>query len=196
MGFICTFKHSVVLNFSDKYVKCRYKSVGIRLDSGDLAYLSGEARKIFQIIEKEFGLPGFGKTNITASNDLNEETLDALNKQVLSLTKISLNNLFDYQVDNASLIHSSAHLLMRDNTFSSQGHEVDCYGIGTYLVTCYAQAALGCVFKLVEINNQPRIKLSEDVSKVLTWQPRSFNSVLLHYITHFLFLSLIFLFTF
>ncbi|MBA0560866.1 hypothetical protein Golob_017742, partial [Gossypium lobatum] len=104
-----------------------YKSVGIRLDSGDLAYLSGEARKIFQIIEKEFGLPGFGKTSITASNDLNEETLDALNKQ---------------------------------------GHEVDCYGIGTYLVTCYAQAALGCVFKLVEINNQPRIKLSEDVSKV------------------------------
>ncbi|XP_039054565.1 nicotinate phosphoribosyltransferase 2-like [Hibiscus syriacus] len=104
-----------------------YKAVGIRLDSGDLAYLSGEARKIFHTIEKEFGLPGFGKTSITASNDLNEETLDALNKQ---------------------------------------GHEVDCYGIGTYLVTCYAQAALGCVFKLVEINNQPRIKLSEDVSKV------------------------------
>ncbi|KAA3474195.1 nicotinate phosphoribosyltransferase 2-like isoform X1 [Gossypium australe] len=113
--------------FITDHIGYRYKSVGIRLDSGDLAYLSGEARKIFQIIEKEFGLPGFGKTSITASNDLNEETLDALNKQ---------------------------------------GHEVDCYGIGTYLVTCYAQAALGCVFKLVEINNQPRIKLSEDVSKV------------------------------
>ena len=50
--------------------------------------------------------------------------------------------------------------------FSQQGHEVDAFGIGTYLVTCYAQAALGVVFKLVEINNQPRIKLSEDVSKV------------------------------
>lgn len=47
-----------------------------------------------------------------------------------------------------------------------QGHEIDAFGIGTYLVTCYAQAALGCVFKLVEINNQPRIKLSEDVTKV------------------------------
>ena len=47
-----------------------------------------------------------------------------------------------------------------------QGHEVDSFGIGTYLVTCYAQAALGCVFKLVEINKQPRIKLSEDVTKV------------------------------
>lgn len=104
-----------------------YKAVGIRLDSGDLAYLSVEARKFFHSIEKEFGVVGFGKTNITASNDLNEETIDALNKQV---------------------------------------HEVDAFGIGTYLVTCYAQAALGCVFKLVEINKHPRIKLSEDVTKV------------------------------
>ncbi|XP_044485120.1 nicotinate phosphoribosyltransferase 2-like [Mangifera indica] len=104
-----------------------YKAAGIRLDSGDLAYLSCEARKFFRSIEKEFGVPDFEKMSITASNDLNEETLDALNKQ---------------------------------------GHEVDAYGIGTYLVTCYAQAALGCVFKLVEINSQPRIKLSEDVSKV------------------------------
>ncbi|XP_020088781.1 nicotinate phosphoribosyltransferase 2-like [Ananas comosus] len=104
-----------------------YKAIGIRLDSGDLAYLSTEARKFFQSIEEEFDVFDFGKMNITASNDLNEETIDALNKQ---------------------------------------GHEVDAFGIGTYLVTCYAQAALGCVFKLVEINNQPRIKLSEDVTKV------------------------------
>ncbi|KAJ6820028.1 nicotinate phosphoribosyltransferase 1-like isoform X2 [Iris pallida] len=104
-----------------------YKASGIRLDSGDLAYLSIQARKFFCTIEKEFIVSGFGRTLITASNDLNEETLDHLNKQ---------------------------------------GHEVDSYGIGTYLVTCYSQAALGCVFKLVEINNQPRIKLSEDVTKV------------------------------
>ncbi|KAL9253946.1 Nicotinate phosphoribosyltransferase 2-like protein [Drosera capensis] len=104
-----------------------YKAVGIRLDSGDLAYLSNEARKFFHAIGKEFQVPGFGKTGITASNDLNEETLDHLNKQ---------------------------------------GHEIEAFAIGTNLVTCYSQAALGCVFKLVEINNQPRIKLSEDVSKV------------------------------
>ncbi|KAH0466265.1 hypothetical protein IEQ34_006368 [Dendrobium chrysotoxum] len=104
-----------------------YKATGIRLDSGDLAYLSIESRKYFRVIEKEFCVPGFGNLLITASNDLNEETIDALNKQ---------------------------------------GHEVDAFGIGTYLVTCYSQAALGCVFKLVEINGQPRIKLSEDVSKV------------------------------
>lgn len=66
----------------DEFV-LRYKAVGIRLDSGDLAYLSCEARKIFCTIEKEFGVTGFGKMNITASNDLNEETLDALNKQVI-----------------------------------------------------------------------------------------------------------------
>uniref|UniRef100_A0A0D3FVZ1 Nicotinate phosphoribosyltransferase n=1 Tax=Oryza barthii TaxID=65489 RepID=A0A0D3FVZ1_9ORYZ len=103
-----------------------YKASGIRLDSGDLAYLSIEARKVFRTLEKEFNVPAFGKMIITASNDLNEETIDALNKQ---------------------------------------GHEVDSFGIGTYLVTCYSQAALGCVFKLVEINSRPRIKLSEDVAK-------------------------------
>ncbi|KAJ9177270.1 hypothetical protein P3X46_012506 [Hevea brasiliensis] len=105
--------YAVALALSD----LGYKAVGIRLDSGDLAYLSCE----------EFGVPGFGKMSIIASNDLNEETLDALNKQ---------------------------------------GREVDAFGIGTYLVTSFTQAALGCFFKLVEIHNQPRIKLSEDVSKV------------------------------
>ncbi|WJX42962.1 nicotinate phosphoribosyltransferase [Trifolium repens] len=62
-----------------------YKAVGIRLDFGDLAYLSCHARKFFCSIENEFGVPGFGKLIITASNDLNEETLDALNKQVCGL---------------------------------------------------------------------------------------------------------------
>lgn len=65
---------------------CRYKASGIRLDSGDLAYLSIEARKVFRAVEKEFNVPGFAKMVITASNDLNEETIDALNKQVINLS--------------------------------------------------------------------------------------------------------------
>ncbi|KAH8952757.1 hypothetical protein BDL97_09G101000 [Sphagnum fallax] len=104
-----------------------YKALGIRLDSGDLSYFSIETRKFFHLVEKEFGVAGFGKLVIVASNDINEATLDALNKQ---------------------------------------GHEVDAFGIGTHLVTCFSQPALGCVYKLVEINGHPRIKLSEDPNKV------------------------------
>lgn len=77
-------------------VLCRYKAVGIRLDSGDLAYLSCEARKFFRTIEKEFGVPGFEKMSITASNDLNEETLDALNKQVNSKSKVLQISVFPH----------------------------------------------------------------------------------------------------
>lgn len=76
------FTNAIFLKIHDFVLLCRYKAVGIRLDSGDLAYLSTEARKFFCAIERDLKVPDFGKMIITASNDLNEETVDALNKQV------------------------------------------------------------------------------------------------------------------
>jgi nicotinate phosphoribosyltransferase len=52
------------------------------------------------------------------------------------------------------------------HALNEQGHEIDVYGIGTNLVTCQAQPALGMVFKLVEMDGKPRIKLSQEITKV------------------------------
>lgn len=51
-----------------------YKMVGVRLDSGDLAYLSKEARKILDEA-------GFEDTAIVASNDLDERLIQSLKDQ-------------------------------------------------------------------------------------------------------------------
>ena len=101
---------------------------GVRLDSGDLAFLSMECERIFVEMATKLNRPFLRDLDIVASNDINENVLHSLNKQ---------------------------------------GHRVTVFGIGTNLVTCQAQPALGCVYKLVELNNKPRIKLSQDLVKVL-----------------------------
>jgi len=104
-----------------------FKALGIRLDSGDLAYLSRECRSMFKVVAQLTNKPAIAQSRIIASNDIHEEVLYSLN---------------------------------------DQGHEIDGFGIGTNLVTCKAQPALGCVYKLVEIQGQPRIKISADAAKM------------------------------
>lgn len=87
-----------------------YRAIGIRLDSGDLAYLSNVARHFFTEISRIYKLDWFASLMVMASNDVNEETILSLN---------------------------------------DQGHSIDCFGIGTHLVTCQRQPALGGVYKMV-----------------------------------------------
>ena len=103
-----------------------YRAKGIRLDSGDLAFLSVRAREMFAEIGNIFDID-LSYLVIVASNDINESVLAALEEQ---------------------------------------GHSIDSFGIGTNLVTCQAQPALGMVYKLVQINGKPVIKISNEVNKV------------------------------
>ncbi|ELT87239.1 hypothetical protein CAPTEDRAFT_175488 [Capitella teleta] len=124
-----------------------YRAQGIRLDSGDLAYLSVITRQTFKAVAEKFDMPWFSDLNIVASNDINEETIHSLNQQLPFPTQnLSQRVILDHQ--------------------PPQGHSINSFGIGTHLVTCQKQPALGCVFKLVSVNSVPRIKLSEDVEKV------------------------------
>ncbi|XP_075271554.1 nicotinate phosphoribosyltransferase isoform X2 [Opisthocomus hoazin] len=50
--------------------------------------------------------------------------------------------------------------------FSREGSEIDVVGVGTNLVTCPLQPSLGCVYKLVEVNGSPCLKVTEDEEKM------------------------------
>ncbi|EDQ89406.1 uncharacterized protein MONBRDRAFT_32471 [Monosiga brevicollis MX1] len=97
-----------------------YAAIGVRLDSGDLAYQSNVCRSVFKWLAEELDVPSLAEFTIVASNDINEDTLYSL---------------------------------------EGQGHSIDAFGVGTHLVTCQAQPALGCVYKLVEVDNRPCIKV-------------------------------------
>ncbi|SCN61296.1 nicotinate phosphoribosyltransferase, putative [Plasmodium chabaudi chabaudi] len=47
-------------------------------------------------------------------------------------------------------------------TFNQDKHHIDMFAIGTNLITCQSQPSLGLVFKLVQINNQPCFKITNE----------------------------------
>jgi nicotinate phosphoribosyltransferase len=96
-----------------------HKLVGIRIDSGDLAYLSKKARKM-----------------------LDEAGLDYV--------KISVSNQLDERVIK-SLIE--------------QGAPIDLFGVGTRLITGQPDSALDGVYKMSLIDGEPRMKISDSLSK-------------------------------
>jgi nicotinate phosphoribosyltransferase len=94
----------------------------VRIDSGDLAFLSRKAR---QMLDQE----NLDYVKIVASNDLDEYVIaDVLN----------------------------------------QGGKIDIWGVGTNLVTGSGDGggALGGVYKMVEHNGRPKIKLSANPEKM------------------------------
>jgi len=92
---------------------------GIRLDSGDLAYLSSVCRE-------ELDSAGLTKCKIYATNSLDEYIISELEKQ---------------------------------------DAKIDIYGVGDAIATSKHNPCFGNVYKLVQIDNEPVLKKSEDKSK-------------------------------
>jgi len=111
--------------------------VGVRIDSGDLAYLSVE-------VYREFKKAGFPNISIVLSNELDEFTINSIVYQILERGE------------------SNKERYLHEETISRL-----TYGVGTKLITGGEQSALGGVYKLVALNKEPRIKVSENVTKTI-----------------------------
>lgn len=97
-----------------------YELQGIRLDSGDLAYLSKKSRSMLDNA-------GLTDVKIAASNQLDEYVID-------------------------SLINQEA--------------PIDIFGVGTRLVTGHESPSLDGIYKLSSFQNEPKIKVSENIEKI------------------------------
>lgn len=97
-----------------------HKLKAIRLDSGDLAYFSRQARK-------QLDDAGLEYVKIAASNQLDERLIKSL---------------------------------------LSQDAPIDLFGVGTRLVTGQDSPALDGVYKLATVNDEPKLKISENIEKI------------------------------
>ncbi|APJ04733.1 nicotinate phosphoribosyltransferase [Silvanigrella aquatica] len=88
------------------------KLTGIRLDSGDLAYLSIEARKLLDEA-------GFRDTIIVASNDLNEHVISSLNEQKSAITTWGVGTQLVTAFDEPALgaVYKLTAIKNNDNTW-------------------------------------------------------------------------------
>lgn len=118
---LCSGIKNAIKAFKDNGINDYYSApYGVRLDSGDLAYLSQECRRMLD----EAGLT---KAIISATNGLDEYIIPQL---------------------------------------ELQGAQIDMYGVGDAIATSKHNPCFGGVYKLVQIGEQPVIKLSEDRIKV------------------------------
>ncbi|MEG0398551.1 MAG: nicotinate phosphoribosyltransferase, partial [Cetobacterium sp.] len=112
---------NAIASFKENGIDDSYKGTyGIRIDSGDLAYLSKKCRLLLD----EAGLT---KARIFLTNALNESLIKSLKEQ---------------------------------------GASVDLFGVGDAIAVSKSNPCFGGVYKIVEINENPVIKLSEDIIKI------------------------------
>ncbi len=104
--------------------------LGIRIDSGDLAYLSAKA-------DEMLSNAGFGPdVKIVLSNDLDEHVIQSIIQQIR----------------RRGAPHAIERLI---------------FGVGTMMITGSPEPALGGVYKLVEYDGIPKIKISSNVEKLI-----------------------------
>jgi nicotinate phosphoribosyltransferase len=101
--------------------KAGHRLKGVRLDSGDLAYLSKRVRTMLDAA-------GLSYVKIVASNQLDEHIIKSLEEQ---------------------------------------GARIDVFGVGTSLVIGREDGALDGVYKLSMYDDKPKIKISENIEKIL-----------------------------